>query len=90
MAIYLIDLIDYLKSRDNWVTFSTFFRNNQKISNYLKLESVTPILDPNLISYATHLPHIYKYDSKLNIGKLPLRKLLDKFNATSLISNQKL
>lgn len=67
-----------------------FSPNNQKISNYFKLEPITPILDPDLISYATHLPHIYKYDSKSNIGKLPLRNLLDKFNISSLISNQKL
>ena len=67
-----------------------FSLNNQKISNYFNLESITPILEPDLISYATHLSHKYKYDPKLNIGKLPLRKLLDKFNVTSLISNQKL
>jgi len=67
-----------------------FSLNNQKISNYFNLESITPILEPDLISYATHLSHIYKYDPKLNVGKLPLRKLLDKFNVTSLISNQKL
>ena len=67
-----------------------FSLNNQKISNYFNLESIAPILEPDLISYATHLSHKYKYDPKLNIGKLPLRKLLDKFNVTSLISNQKL
>ena len=67
-----------------------FSPNNQKISNYLKLESITPILDPDLISYTTHLPNTYKYNSKSNIGKLPLRKLLDKFNTSSLISHQKL
>jgi asparagine synthase (glutamine-hydrolysing) len=67
-----------------------FSPNNQKISNYFKLESLTPILEHELISYATHLPHTYKYDSKSNIGKLPLRNLLDKLNSSSLISNQKL
>ncbi len=67
-----------------------FSPNNQKISNYFKLEPITPILEPDLISYATHLPNIYKYDPKSNVGKLPLRKLLDKFNVSSLISNQKL
>lgn len=67
-----------------------FSPNNQKISSYFKLKPITPILDTDLISYATHLPHIYKYDSKSNIGKLPLRKLLDKFDVSSLISNEKL
>jgi len=67
-----------------------FSPNNEKILNYFKLQSITPLLGSDLISYATHLPHIYKYDSKLNIGKLPLRSLLDKFNISSLVSNQKL
>lgn len=67
-----------------------FSPNNQKIVNHFNLESLTPILDPDLISYATHLKHIHKYDSKLNIGKLPLRNLLHKLNASSLVSNQKL
>jgi len=67
-----------------------FSPNNQKICNYFKLNSITPILEPDLISYATHLSNIYKYDLKLNIGKLPLRHLLDKFNVSSFISNQKL
>jgi len=63
---------------------------NQKIINYFKMNSLTPILDPEIISYATHLHHIYKYDSKSNIGKLPLRNLLHKLNSSSLVSNQKL
>jgi asparagine synthase (glutamine-hydrolysing) len=67
-----------------------FSPNNKKISNYFKLEPITPILDADLISYGTHLSPIHKYDLKLNIGKLPLRNLLDKFNISSLISNQKL
>lgn len=67
-----------------------FSPNNLKISNYFDLEPLTPMLNPDLISYATHLPHIYKYDSQSNIGKLPLRKLLEKLNSSSLISNQKL
>lgn len=67
-----------------------FSPNNQKIANYFNLESLTPILNPDLISYATHLHHTHKYDSKLNIGKLPLRNLLHKLNTSSLVSNQKL
>ena len=86
-----LSLLDQVFLADyNGKLLYNFSTNNQKISNYFNLESITPILEPDLISYATHLSHIYKYDPKLNVGKLPLRKLLDKFNVTSLISNQKL
>ena len=86
-----LSLLDQVFLADyNGKLLYNFSLNNQKISNYFNLESITPILEPELISYATHLSHKYKYDPKLNIGKLPLRKLLDKFNVTSLISNQKL
>ena len=86
-----LSLLDQVFLADyNGKLLYNFSPNNQKISNHFKLEPITPILDADLISYATHLPHIYKYDSKLNIGKLPLRNLLDKFNLSSLISNQKL
>ena len=86
-----LSLLDQVFLADyNGKLLYNFSLNNQKISNYFNLESITPILEPDLISYATHLSHKYKYDPKLNIGKLPLRKLLDKFNVTSLISNQKL
>ena len=86
-----LSLLDQVFLADyNGKLLYNFSLNNQKISNYFNLESITPILEPDLISYATHLSHICKYDPKLNIGKLPLRKLLDKFNVTSLISNQKL
>lgn len=67
-----------------------FSPNNKKITDHFKLKPLTPILDPELISYASHIPHTYKYDLNSNIGKLPLRNLLTTLNASSLISNQKL
>jgi len=86
-----LSLLDQVFLADyNGKLLYNFSPNNQKICNYFKLDSITPILEPDLISYATHLSTIYKYDSKLNIGKLPLRNLLEKFNVSSLISNQKL
>ena len=43
-----------------------------------------------MISYALGIPFQHKYDKTNNIGKLPLRKLLSKYNMDKLISNEKL
>ncbi len=61
-----------------------------KINQFFNLKSITPILEPNLISYATHLSPESKYDQERNIGKLPLRKLLSKYGCDSLVSKEKL
>ena len=63
---------------------------NNKINQTFELKSVAPILEPELISYATHLSPELKYDTQKNIGKLPLRKLLSKHKCDSLISKEKL
>lgn len=63
---------------------------SNKINNFFNLNSVTPILEPKLISYSSHLSSELKYDSNKNKGKLPLRKLLSKYNCDSLISKEKL
>ncbi len=67
-----------------------FSPNNKKITDHFNMEPLTPILDTELISYASHMPYSYKYDLNSNIGKLPLRDLLNKLNSSSLVSNQKL
>ena len=61
-----------------------------KINHFFNLKSIAPIIDKKLISYATHLPPESKYDVKHNVGKIPLRKLLSKYNCDSLISKEKL
>ena len=61
-----------------------------KINNFFNIKSVTPILEPKLISYASQLSIGSKYDSINNIGKLPLRKLLTKYQCDSLVSKEKL
>ena len=61
-----------------------------KINHFFNLKPVTPILDPKLITYSTQLSSGSKYDSSKNIGKLPLRKLLTKYNCDSLVSKKKL
>jgi asparagine synthase (glutamine-hydrolysing) len=61
-----------------------------KINHFFNLKPVTPILDPKIITYSTQLSSVSKYDSIKNIGKLPLRKLLTKYQCDSLVSKKKL
>jgi asparagine synthase (glutamine-hydrolysing) len=61
-----------------------------KINKFFNLKPVTPILDPKLISYASHLSPESKYDLNKNKGKIPLRSLLSKHKCDSLISKEKL
>jgi asparagine synthase (glutamine-hydrolysing) len=61
-----------------------------KINKFFNLKPVTPILNSKLISYASHIPSELKYDSVKNLGKMPLRKLLTKYECDSLISKEKL
>jgi len=61
-----------------------------KINKFFNLKPVTPILNSKLISYASHIPYELKYDSVKNLGKIPLRKLLAKYECDSLISKEKL
>ena len=61
-----------------------------KINQFFNLKPVTPILNSKLISYASHIPSELKYNSVKNLGKIPLRKLLTKYECDSLISKEKL
>jgi len=63
---------------------------SKSINEFYNLNSVTPILNNELISYGIHLPANYKYDQKNNIGKIPLRKLIKKFNLDSFMSDKKI
>jgi len=63
---------------------------NTRIIDYFKMNLLTPLLNNELISYAPHIGSKYKYDEQNEIGKLPLRSILEKNNATSLITKEKL
>ena len=67
--------------------FSTI---GNKINQFFNLKPITPILEPKLISYASHIRPELKYNSLKNIGKIPLRKLLIKYQSDSLVSKEKL
>jgi asparagine synthase (glutamine-hydrolysing) len=59
---------------------------NLRITKNFDIHVVAPLLNENLISYGLKIPSKFKYDKINNIGKLPLRELLVKNHADSLIS----
>ena len=63
---------------------------NSRITKNFDIHVIAPLLNENLISYGLKIPSKFKYDETNNIGKLPLRELLVKNHADSLISKEKL
>ena len=63
---------------------------NTSIAKSFDIKLLTPLLNNDLISYGLSISNEHKYNSSQNIGKLPLRKLLVKNEADSLISKEKL
>ena len=44
------------------------------------MKLLTPILNDELLNVGPHLTHSEKYNTKINLGKLPLRSILKKNN----------
>jgi len=63
---------------------------NTRIIDYFQMNLLTPLLNKELISSASHIPSYVKYNQKTNLGKLPLRTLLEKYDASSLVGKEKL
>ena len=63
---------------------------NTRILNHFRVEGISPLLSDRIISFATRIHNIKKYDQNKNLGKLPLRELLKKYNAISFVPDQKL
>jgi len=63
---------------------------NTRILNHFRVEGISPLLSDLIISFATRIPNIQKYDQNKNLGKLLLRELLEKYNAISFVPDQKL
>jgi asparagine synthase (glutamine-hydrolysing) len=63
---------------------------NLRITKSFGIDVIAPLLNENLISYGLKIPSKYKYDETKNIGKLPLRELLVRNQADSLITKEKL
>lgn len=60
-----------------------------KFHQHFDIQYLAPLLSNELISIATHIPHSQKYDSINDTGKIPLRKLLDKYNVHHLVLKRK-
>ena len=67
----------------NWIPLYT------KIHQHFRIKLVSPLLSPDMISFATHLPIEQKYDVNKNIGKLLLRELLKKYLSNKLLAKKK-
>jgi len=67
-----------------------FSHVNNSINNYFGLKSISPLLSNDLISLLSHCDYQNKYDKSQNMGKIFLRKLLDDFGISHLISKTKL
>jgi len=63
---------------------------NSRITDYFKINQLAPLLNNKLLATATHIPTKYKYDIDNEIGKLPLRTILEKNNIASLVTKEKL
>jgi len=63
---------------------------NSRITKNFDVHVIAPLLNENLISYGLKIPSKFKYDETKKIGKLPLRDLLAKNQADSLIPKEKL
>ena len=63
---------------------------NTNIIKNFNMELLTPILNDELLNVGPHLSQSEKYDSKNNLGKLPLRSILTKNKHDHLVGTQKL
>lgn len=53
-----------------------FTPTNIKISEHFRIKLVAPMLEPEVLHVATHIPCDLKYDARNNLGKVVLRQIL--------------
>lgn len=63
---------------------------NDSINHEFNITSITPLLNSSFLKSTSHLINTEKYDSKNNLGKLPLRKILQKSDVYKLLNTEKL
>jgi len=63
---------------------------NSRLTDYFEMKQLTPLLNNELLNTAPHIASKYKYDVGGEVGKLPLRAILAKNNAESLVTKEKL
>ncbi len=62
---------------------------NSRFHDYFDLKAIRPLFSNQLITYATHLDNSLKYNQKEDVGKLPLRHILEKYVDPNLITSKK-
>ena len=62
---------------------------NSRFHNHFGLKAVTPLLSNKLMKFALHLKNTTKYNQETNIGKIPLRCILEKYIDPNLITPNK-
>lgn len=67
-----------------------FSHVNNTINDHFGLKSISPLLSNDLILLLSHCDYQSKYDRSQNMGKIFLRKLLENFGISHLISKTKL
>jgi asparagine synthase (glutamine-hydrolysing) len=67
--------------------FSIF---NNKILESFKIKSITPLISNEMINYSNKMDLHQKYNLNKNVGKLPLRKILEKYKMMHFFDNEKL
>ncbi len=66
-------LADYQgKLMNDWIT------SYSRIYSHFGIKGFSPYLDNDVIQFACHIPSSKKYDVYKNIGKLPLREIINK------------
>ncbi|MEX2722615.1 MAG: asparagine synthase-related protein [Candidatus Freyarchaeota archaeon] len=53
-----------------------FMPTNMAFSKYFKIKVIAPMLEPEVLFVATHIPYHLKYDPKNKVGKILLRQIL--------------
>ena len=60
------------------------------MSDFFKFKSFSPLLSDALIRYSMKIPSNKKYDIQNNLGKLPLRNLLEQLNLSFFVRKRKI
>ena len=63
---------------------------NSIIAKNFDIELLTPLLNNDLVYISSHIKKSEKYDEINNLGKLPLRRILEQNNHHSLVGQKKL
>jgi len=86
-----LDRLDQVLLADyNGKLLYNFSPVNNSLQEHFGLTSISPFISKDIISYFLPIHNKFKYNQNGNVGKLLLRKLLVKYDADMLVTNEKL